>query len=90
MKYPGLGGFVSGRMYKQFSGDRWAWNIVLTATLFAVPLVCVVAYANSVAIYFKVTAALPFLTILEVVSIYALGMSCVLFLYIFCGINPSC
>lgn len=68
----GLGGFVAGRMYKQFNGDRWAWNIVLTATLFAVPFVCVVAYANSVAIYFKVTAALPFLTILEVVSIYAL------------------
>jgi len=68
----GIGGFVSGRMFKQFNGDRWAWNIVLTATLFAIPFVCVVAYANSVAIYFKVTAALPFLTILEVVSIYAL------------------
>jgi MFS family permease len=67
----GLAGFVSGRMYKQFNGDQWAWNIVLTATLFAVPFVCVVAYANSVAIYFHVTAALPFLTILEVVSIYA-------------------
>lgn len=68
----GIGGFVAGRMYKQFNGDQWAWNIVLTATLFAVPFVLVVAYANTVAIYFKVTAALPFLTILEVASIYAL------------------
>lgn len=68
----GIGGFVAGRMYKQFNGDQWAWNIVLTAMLFAGPFVCTVAYANSVALYFEVTAALPFLTILEVVSIWVL------------------
>jgi len=68
----GIGGFVSGRMYRQFGGDSWAWNIVLTATLFAVPFLCSVIYANSVALYFKVTVALPILTILEVTTIWAL------------------
>eukprot|EP00026_Physarum_polycephalum_P002246 Phypoly_transcript_02251.p1 GENE.Phypoly_transcript_02251~~Phypoly_transcript_02251.p1 ORF type:complete len:597 (+),score=119.32 Phypoly_transcript_02251:850-2640(+) len=68
----GIGGFVSGRMYRQFGGDRWAWNIVLTATLFAIPFLCSVIYANSVALYFKVTVALPILTILEVTTIWAL------------------
>jgi hypothetical protein len=61
-------------MYKQLGGDRWAWNIVLTATLFAVPFLCAVIYANSVALYFKVTVALPILTILEVTTIWAVSM----------------
>lgn len=61
-------------MYKQFNGEKWAWNIVLTATLFAVPFVISVIYVNSVAIHFKVTAALPILTIFEVASIWALGI----------------
>jgi hypothetical protein len=68
----GVGGFVSGRMYKQLGGDRWAWNIVLTATLFAVPFLCTVIYANSIALYFHVTVALPILTILEVTTIWVL------------------
>lgn len=60
-------------MYKQMNGDRWAWNIILTAALFAVPFVLTVSYVNSVAIYYKVTAALPALTIFEVVLIWSCG-----------------
>jgi len=66
----GLGGFVSARMYKQMNGERWAWNIILSAALFVVPFVLVVSYVNSVAIYYKTTAALPAITIFEVVLIW--------------------
>jgi len=66
----GIGGFVSGRMYKQMNGERWAWSIILTATIFVVPFVLVVSYVNSVAIYYHVTAALPALTIIEVITIW--------------------
>jgi len=66
----GAGGFIGGRMYKQMNGDRWAWNIILTATLFVIPFVLAVTYVNSVAIHFHVTSALPALAIVEVLSIW--------------------
>jgi len=66
-----LSGFTAARMYKQLGGERWAWNIILTATLFAGPLFLAFSYVNSVAIYYHVTVSLPFLTILEIISIWA-------------------
>ena len=29
-----VSGFVSNSFYKQIAGDKWAWNLVLTASLF--------------------------------------------------------
>ena len=31
----GVSGYVSNSMYKQLNGERWAWNLVLTASLFS-------------------------------------------------------
>eukprot|EP00112_Aurelia_sp_Birch-Aquarium-sp1_P006702 Seg1734.4 transcript_id=Seg1734.4/GoldUCD/mRNA.D3Y31 product="Transmembrane 9 superfamily member 1" protein_id=Seg1734.4/GoldUCD/D3Y31 len=31
-----VSGFVSNSFYKQINGDKWAWNLVLTASLFSV------------------------------------------------------
>eukprot|EP01113_Clastostelium_recurvatum_P047774 TRINITY_DN857_c0_g1_i1.p1 TRINITY_DN857_c0_g1~~TRINITY_DN857_c0_g1_i1.p1 ORF type:complete len:600 (+),score=185.13 TRINITY_DN857_c0_g1_i1:51-1850(+) len=66
-----ISGFVAARMYKQLNGERWAWNIILTAALFAAPLFLVFSYVNTVAIYYHVTVSMPFLTILEIISIWA-------------------
>eukprot|EP01112_Ceratiomyxa_fruticulosa_P014609 TRINITY_DN4200_c0_g1_i1.p1 TRINITY_DN4200_c0_g1~~TRINITY_DN4200_c0_g1_i1.p1 ORF type:complete len:612 (-),score=94.66 TRINITY_DN4200_c0_g1_i1:182-2017(-) len=66
-----VSGFIGARMYKQLNGERWAWNIILTATLFGGPFFLSFAFVNSVAIYYKVTVSLPFLTILEVLAIWA-------------------
>ena len=32
---PGIAGYVSSKFYRQIGGTNWAWNIVLTASLFA-------------------------------------------------------
>ena len=29
-----ISGYVSNSMYKQISGNKWAWNLILTASLF--------------------------------------------------------
>jgi len=66
-----VSGFASARTYKQLNGERWAWNIVLTATLFAGPMFLAFSYVNSVAIVYNATVKLPFLTIIEIISIWA-------------------
>lgn len=33
----GIAGFIAASFYKQIGGEKWAWNIVLTACVFAVP-----------------------------------------------------
>jgi len=65
-----ISGFQSAKMYKNMGGDKWAWNIVLTATLFIVPLLSVVFLSNTVAVTWHSTVALPILTILEVLTIW--------------------
>lgn len=57
------GGLVSGRLYKQLKGKNWVWNVVLTASVFPVPLAAVFFWVNTVAWNSKSTAALPFTTI---------------------------
>lgn len=64
-----VGGFVAGYYFKQFGGEKWAWNIVLVSTLLTIPVIVVFAYANTVAIVYDVTAAVPFGTILIVIAI---------------------
>jgi len=64
-----LGGFVSAYYYKQFGGEKWAWNIVLVSTLYTVPVVLVFSFVNTLAIYYNATAAVPFVSILIVLVI---------------------
>jgi hypothetical protein len=67
-----IGGFVSSSYFKQMGGEKWAWNIVLVGTLFTIPSIIVFAYANSVAVAYDVTAAVPFGSILIVTTIILL------------------
>jgi transmembrane 9 superfamily protein 2/4 len=64
-----IGGLVSGRLFKQLKGQNWAWNTLLTAGVFPVPLAAMFMFVNTIAWNFNSTAALPFTTIL--VSCYS-------------------
>jgi len=71
----GTAGFVSAHAYCRLNaseGNRWAWNLVLTATLFPVPLLLVFCFLNTVAIAYSSQAALPFGTIVVIMIIWAL------------------
>jgi ABC-type spermidine/putrescine transport system permease subunit II len=67
-----VGGIVGGRIFKQLKGKNWAWNVILTASVFPVPLGIVFSWVNMVAWNRESTAALPFTTI--VVS--SIGITC--------------
>lgn len=67
-----LGGYVAGSLFKQMGGDKWAWNVMLVATLFTVPVVIGFSFVNTVAIAYNATAAVPFGSILIVVVILLL------------------
>ncbi|XP_046864123.1 transmembrane 9 superfamily member 1-like [Xenia sp. Carnegie-2017] len=65
-----VSGYVASSMYKKIGGINWAWNIVLTATLFAVPFFVIWSIMNSVAWYNNSTQALPFTTIVLLMLIW--------------------
>jgi len=64
-----IGGYVSAGFFKQMGGEKWAWNIILVASLFSVPFICVFSFVNTVAIAYKATAAVPADTIMIVLCI---------------------
>jgi len=66
----GVGGFFATRLFEQMGGVKWAWTIVLTSTAFAVPLALVFMWVNTVAAAKNSTTALPFGTVLEILSIH--------------------
>jgi len=70
----GTAGFVSAHAFGRFFGPdgRWAWNLVLAATLFPAPLLCMFCFLNTVAIAYSSQAALPFGTIIVIMVIWAL------------------
>jgi len=70
----GTAGFVSAHMYMRFFGadGRWAWNLVLSATLFPAPFLLMFCFLNTVAIAYNSQAALPFGTIVVIMLIWAL------------------
>lgn len=57
------GGVVAGRIFKQLKGRNWVWNVVLTATVFPIPLAAVFTWVNTIAWNSNSTAALPYTTI---------------------------
>lgn len=59
-----FGGLVGGRLFKQLKGQNWAWNTVLTASIFPVPLAVVFLVVNTIAWNNNSTVALPITTIL--------------------------
>jgi len=70
----GTAGFVSAHLYCRLVGPegRWALTLVLSATLFPVPLLLMFVFLNTVAIGYGSQAALPFGTILVILVIWTL------------------
>ena len=71
----GTAGFVSAHLYGRLSGTesgRWAWNLVLSGTLFPAPLFLMFCFLNTVAIAYNSQTALPFGTIVVIICIWAL------------------
>jgi hypothetical protein len=66
-----IGGYTSIKLFRQMNGKLWVRCILLTATLFPVPVVGVFMWVNSVAIAHGSTSALPFTAILTVSALYA-------------------
>jgi Endomembrane protein 70 len=68
----GIAGYVAAATYKIMGGTNWVRNVLLTATLFCGPMLCTFAFLNTVAIFYRSTAALPFGTICIIIVIWAL------------------
>ena len=68
-----VAGYVSSGFFKRIGGASWVWNIILTSTIFPVPLFLVWSVLNSVAWHFGSTQALPFGTILVIVVVWLIG-----------------
>lgn len=66
-----VGGYISTKLYFQMSGKAWARTVVVTALLFPAPVAIVFAWANSVAMAHGSISALPFGTIVTILSLYA-------------------
>jgi len=67
----GVAGFAATRFYTQMGGKGWAWNIILTATLYALPFFLIAFILNMIAVAYHVTNALPVGTILWIVFIWS-------------------
>lgn len=67
-----IAGYVGGVYYKTLGGTNWVANVLLCAGLFCGPVLVVFAYLNTVAIFYRSTAALPFGTIVIILVIWAL------------------
>ncbi|CAF4607909.1 unnamed protein product, partial [Rotaria sp. Silwood2] len=59
-----VAGYMSGRIYRQFQGEHWTWNIILTANLFTVPFFIIWSIINTFAWAHGTTQALPYTTVL--------------------------
>lgn len=70
----GTAGFVSAHLYCRLTGPegRWATTLVLSATLFPVPLFLTFVFLNTVAIAYNSQAALPFGSIMVILIIWIL------------------
>jgi len=55
-----IGGFVSAAMYQTLGGEKWAWNIFLTALSFTGPVFGVWCINNTIAWGYGSTSAFPF------------------------------
>ncbi|GFR44323.1 hypothetical protein Agub_g5536 [Astrephomene gubernaculifera] len=68
----GISGYVSGLHYKMFGGTNWVSNVLLCTGLYCGPVLAVFSFLNTVAIFYRSTAALPFGTIVIIILLWAL------------------
>jgi len=65
-----VAGLVAGSFYKELEGERWAWNIILVTTLYAVPFFLVACSVNMVAYNYHTTSTIPLSTIVIILVIW--------------------
>jgi lysylphosphatidylglycerol synthetase-like protein (DUF2156 family) len=65
-----VSGAVSAGLYKQLGGEKWSWNVVTVASVFAVPFFVVGSVINGVASHNGITDALPFSSAMMLVAIW--------------------
>mmetsp|Transcript_11502 Transcript_11502/g.28974 ORF Transcript_11502/g.28974 Transcript_11502/m.28974 type:complete len:589 (+) Transcript_11502:25-1791(+) len=65
-----FGGAVSAGMYKKLDGARWAWNIVLTATVFFLPFFVLTVLLCIVATTYSSSSALPVSSLYKLFAIW--------------------
>jgi len=65
-------GYISGVNYRKLGGTNWVNNVLLVTGLFCGPVLATFSYLNTVAIFYRSTAALPFGTIVIIILIWAL------------------
>lgn len=64
-----IAGYVGGASYRRFGGQQWLKQMLITALLLPGLISSVAFVVNIIAIYYHATKAIPFLTILAVLSI---------------------
>jgi len=67
----GIAGYISSSFYKQIGGEKSAWNIMLTAGIFAIPFFSVVAFINLVAGSYDTTTEISFSIMFLVFALWA-------------------
>ncbi|CBZ51736.1 hypothetical protein NCLIV_015290 [Neospora caninum Liverpool] len=55
-----IAGYISSSTYRKMGGVKWAWSLVVTCIMFALPLFVIWCVLNSLALVYNSTAALPF------------------------------
>ncbi|CAH8540259.1 unnamed protein product [Schistosoma turkestanicum] len=64
-----INGLVGGSLYARMSGKRWIRQFLMGATLLPLLICCSAFLVNLVAIYYRTSRSIPFLTMLAVTSI---------------------
>ena len=64
---------MSVSFFKRIGGVAWTWNIILTASLFAVPFFIIWSTVNTVAWINQSTQALPFTTVVLIMIVWLVG-----------------
>lgn len=67
-----VAGYVSTKLYVQLGGQRWAWNSILTGSVFAFPLFAVFAVNNTIAVSYGSSSALQGGIIFIIILLWAL------------------
>jgi hypothetical protein len=66
-----VGGYTSSLLYQKLGGEKWAWNIFVTALMFVGPAFVIWSFLNTVALVYGSTAAFPFPTIILMFAMWA-------------------
>jgi len=65
-------GYTSARLYKAFHGENWKSNVMLTATLCPGVVFCVFLFLNIILAFKHSSAAVPFSTLVALLSLWFL------------------